>query len=71
MLTKHAEERKQLDSDLVLQIDQKVIDQQLTLEKAGVPGFHVTNNPTEIRVQMHLLDFISRLDPDKASLTPT
>lgn len=39
----------------------QVSDQQITLEKAGVPGFYVTNNPMEIKVQMYLLDFILRL----------
>jgi hypothetical protein len=39
----------------------QVSDQQVTLEKAGVPGFFVTNNPLDIKVQMYLLDFILRL----------
>lgn len=39
----------------------QVSDQQDTLEKAGVPGFFVTNKPIEIKVQMYLLDFILRL----------
>ncbi|CAD7081035.1 unnamed protein product, partial [Hermetia illucens] len=38
-----------------------VHDQQATLEKAGVPGFYVTDSPKEIKIQMHLLDFILRL----------
>lgn len=42
----------------------EVSDQQMTLERAGVPGFHVTNNPTEIRVQMYILEFIARLSSD-------
>ncbi|GLG97121.1 Gonadal protein gdl [Gryllus bimaculatus] len=58
---KHTEELKQTDMKLVLQLDQKVSDQQVVLEKAGVPGFYVTNNPLEVQVQMHLLDFILRL----------
>ncbi|XP_066991834.1 gonadal protein gdl [Anabrus simplex] len=58
---KHKEELKQTDMKLVLQLDQKVSEQQVLLEKAGVPGFFVTNNPIEIKVQMHLLDFILRL----------
>lgn len=58
---KHKEELKQMDMKLVLQLDQKVADQQGILEKAGVPGFYVTNNPTEIQVQMRLCDFIIRL----------
>lgn len=55
------EELKAFDKNLVLQLDQKVADQQSTLEQAGVPGFYVTTNPLEIKVQMHLLDFILRL----------
>ncbi|XP_053977060.1 gonadal protein gdl [Hylaeus anthracinus] len=58
---KHREELKQMDMKLVLQLDQKVADQQSILEKAGVPGFYVTNNPIEIQVQMRLCDFIIRL----------
>ena len=34
---------------------------QVTLERAGVPGFYVTNNPTEVQVQMYLLEFIVRI----------
>lgn len=58
---KHKEEFKEMDMKLVLQLDQKVADQQSILEKAGVPGFYVTNNPLEIQVQMRLCDFIIRL----------
>jgi len=58
---KSKEERLQHDMKLVTQLDQKVSDQQVTLERAGVPGFFVTNNPTEVQVQMYLLDFIVRI----------
>lgn len=34
-----------MDKKIVAEIDQKVIDQQNTLEKAGVPGFFITTNP--------------------------
>lgn len=65
LIRKHREELKQTDMKLVLQLDQKVSDQQVVLEKAGVPGFYVTNNPLEVKVQMHLLDFILRLSKMK------
>ena len=55
------EERRQHDMKLITQLDQKVSDQQVTLQRAGVPGFYVTNNPTEIRVQMYILDFILKI----------
>ncbi|XP_066597911.1 gonadal protein gdl [Prorops nasuta] len=58
---RHKEELKETDMKLVLQLDQKVSDQQGILEKAGVPGFYITNNPVDIQVQMRLCDFIIRL----------
>ncbi|OXU27290.1 gonadal protein gdl [Nasonia vitripennis] len=61
LFLKHKEQLKQQDTKLVLQLDQKVADQQSILEKAGVPGFYVTNNPIDIQVQMRLCDFIIRL----------
>lgn len=61
MKIKHKKQLKETDQKLVLHLDQKAKDQQATLEKAGVPGFYVTENPKEIKIQMHLLDFILRL----------
>eukprot|EP00092_Neocalanus_flemingeri_P051746 GFUD01060296.1.p1 GENE.GFUD01060296.1~~GFUD01060296.1.p1 ORF type:complete len:169 (-),score=72.57 GFUD01060296.1:40-546(-) len=58
---KFKDELKQHDMKLVTQLDQKVSDQQVTLERAGVPGFFVTNNPTEVQVQMFLLEFIVKI----------
>lgn len=34
-----------MDEKIVAEMDQKVLDQQNTLEKAGVPGFYITTNP--------------------------
>lgn len=61
LMSGQKESLKQFDMSLVLQLDQKVTDQQQILEQAGVPGFYVTANPLEVKVQMHLLDFILRL----------
>lgn len=61
MKIKHKKQMKETDQKLALHLDQKVQDQQSTLEKAGVPGFYVTKNPKEIKIQMHLIDFILRL----------
>ncbi|XP_050309240.1 gonadal protein gdl [Anthonomus grandis grandis] len=55
------EQLKGFDMKLVLELDKKVADQQNILEQAGVPGFYYTTNPLEIKVQMHLLDFLLRL----------
>lgn len=55
------EEQRMMDKKIVTEMDQKVIDQQNTLEKAGVPGFYITTNPQELTVQMHLLELILKL----------
>ncbi|CAL1616234.1 unnamed protein product [Knipowitschia caucasica] len=55
------EEQRMMDKKIVAEIDQKVNDQQNTLEKAGVPGFYVTVNPQELTMQMHLLELILKL----------
>ncbi|XP_073981189.1 gonadal protein gdl isoform X1 [Rhodnius prolixus] len=58
---KHKRDLKEFDKKIIEQLDQKVYDQQRFLEKAGVPGFEITDNPTKIQVQIRLLDFILRL----------
>lgn len=60
-IKKCEDELKRRDMKVILELDQKVMDQQVTLEKSGVPGFFVTNNPQEVRIQMYLLEFIYRL----------
>ncbi|XP_020798130.1 gonadal protein gdl [Drosophila serrata] len=58
---KHTKKLLESDKKIINILDQKVNDQQSTLQKAGVPGFYVTENPKEIKIQMFLLDFILRL----------
>ncbi|CAJ1068012.1 protein DGCR6 isoform X3 [Xyrichtys novacula] len=55
------DEQRMMDRKIVAEMDQKVIDQQNTLEKAGVPGFYITTNPQELTVQMNLLELILKL----------
>lgn len=55
------EEQKMMDKKIVVEMDQKVTDQQNTLEKAGVPGFYITTNPQELTMQMNLLELILKL----------
>ncbi|XP_075070823.1 protein DGCR6 [Mixophyes fleayi] len=62
------EEQRMMDEKIVLELDQKVIDQQSTLEKAGVSGFYVTTNPQELTLQMNLLELIRKLQ-QKESMT--
>ena len=62
MLKAQENELENLDISTILRLDQKVTEQQVTLEQAGVAGFHATKNPTEIKVQMILIDFICQLE---------
>ncbi|XP_020654761.3 protein DGCR6 [Pogona vitticeps] len=62
------EEQLMVDKKIVLELDQKVMDQQSTLEKAGVSGFYITTNPQELTLQMNLLELIQKLQ-QKASQT--
>lgn len=55
------EEQKMMDKKIVAEMDQKVIDQQNTLEQAGVTGFFLTTNPQELTMQMNLLELILKL----------
>ena len=55
------DEVRKKDMKVILDLDQKVMDQQVMLERAGVPGFFVTNNKQDIRLQMYLLEFMARL----------
>ncbi|XP_024131256.1 protein DGCR6 [Oryzias melastigma] len=55
------EEQQMMDKKIVAEIDQKVLDQQNTLEKAGVPGFYVTTNPQELIMQINLLELMLKL----------
>lgn len=65
-LTRRCEEElRRRDLRTMQELDKKVMDQQGLLEKAGVPGFFVTNDRQEIQLQMYLLGFICRL---KASI---
>ncbi|XP_077690982.1 protein DGCR6-like isoform X1 [Eretmochelys imbricata] len=65
------EEQRLMDEKIVLELDQKVVDQQSTLEKAGVSGFYITTNPQELTLQINLLELIRKLQqkelqPEKA-----
>ncbi|CAD5110821.1 unnamed protein product [Dimorphilus gyrociliatus] len=55
------DELKKKDMRIIMELDQKVMDQQVTLEKLGIPGFYVTNKEIEMQVQMCLLEFILKL----------
>lgn len=62
---KSSQELHRFDMKTISDLDQVVSEQQVTLEKTDVPGFHVTNNPTEVQLQMYIIDFITRLSESK------
>ncbi len=60
------EEQRMMDEKVVAEMDQKVLDQQNTLEKAGVLGFYITTNPQVTLALSHtqrccLLSFVQTL----------
>ena len=67
MLKAQQNELENFDISTILRLDQKVTEQQVTLEQAGVAGFYATKNPTDIKVQMILIDFICQLEKKENS----
>ena len=61
MESKQAKELREFDKKIIVKLDQQMKDQQSTLERAGVPGMHETDDRMNIKVQMHLLKCISKL----------
>lgn len=61
MKIKHEKIIRESRIKTILDLDEKVRDQQQTLECANIPGFYITENPKEIAIQMHLLNLILRL----------
>ncbi|MCP9263105.1 hypothetical protein DINM_006452 [Dirofilaria immitis] len=52
------EQMKQIDINIVTELDKIVTQQQDTLCRAGVPSFRITNSPREIELQMAIISFI-------------
>ena len=67
MLKEHEKELHNFDLATGVKFDQKVAEQQVTLEQAGVGGFYMTTDRTEIKVQLILLDFIQQLEQKEKS----
>ncbi|KAK6112632.1 DiGeorge syndrome critical region 6 (DGCR6) family protein [Brugia pahangi] len=52
------EQMKQIDINIVKELDKIVAQQQDTLCRAGVPAFRITTSPREIELQMAIISFI-------------
>lgn len=59
--SRHAQEVTDVHIRIQQVLDQKVKEQQSTLRQVGVPGFHETDNPMEIKVQMFIMGFIVKI----------
>ena len=55
------DELHRFDMKIIAEVDKKVNEQQETMIQAGVYGFSKSNQPNDIRIQMHLLQFIQKL----------
>lgn len=59
--TKLARKTRANDMRIGMDLDLLVNQQQVTLEKAGVPGFFITNKAPDLKLQMDLLCLIADL----------
>ncbi|RMZ97886.1 DGCR6L isoform X2 [Brachionus plicatilis] len=55
------DELHRLDVKIVQDFDNKVLEQQETMNQAGVPYFFVTQNPNDLKMQMYVLKMIQKL----------
>ncbi|XP_022082107.1 protein DGCR6-like isoform X2 [Acanthaster planci] len=68
--TRLEDEIRKFDERIVLELDHRVAEQQMTLEKAGVAGFFTTSKPEEVRLQMYLLEIIRKLSKMNFNAAP-
>ena len=54
-------ELNRIDLKILNELDKKVTEQQDTMKKAGVPGFYLTTEPIDLRIQMYIFEFIQNL----------
>ena len=57
------EELQVADEKIIQELDQIVTEQQSTLHEAAVPFFSVTSDPSTVKLQMYVLEFLQRLAP--------
>ena len=56
-----AEDMRGTDQKIIMELDQLVADQQMTLQQAAVPFFTVTEDTQEVQLQIHILELIQKL----------
>ncbi|CAF1003704.1 unnamed protein product [Adineta ricciae] len=66
-----ADEQQRFDMKIILDLDQKMLEQQTRLEKAGVSCMHATNKPPDVRLQMFIIEFIQHIAKQQQSPSRT
>lgn len=59
------DELHRFDLKIVQEFDNKLNEQQETMNQAGVFGFFVSNNPNDIKLQSYLFSIIQKLSKMK------
>ena len=59
------DEQQRFDTRVVLDLDQKMLEQQTRLEKAGVPSMFATNKAPDVRLQMFIVEYLQRVTKDR------
>ena len=57
----HDRKIKEMDMEIVKQLDNSVLEQQQTLAALNIPGFYETSENKSVTTQMHLFHFLLRL----------
>lgn len=57
----HEKKLREIDLNIMQQLDNAVKEQQETLFALSIPGFYETSEPKAIITQMHLINFILKI----------
>lgn len=63
-LKRMQDEQQKFDSRIVLDLDQKMLEQQTRLEKIGLPCMFATTKPQDIRLQMFIIEYLQQISKD-------
>lgn len=63
----HEKKLKEVELSILQQLDNAVKEQQQTLFALSIPGFYETVDPKEIITQMHLINFILKIQKNLES----
>lgn len=64
----HAKKIREIDLNIIQQLDNSVKEQQQTLHALNIPGFYETNDSQAICLQMHLIAMCMKIQKSVESL---